>query len=97
MERENGEIINLSDLEMDLLDEIYFVTPFSEIIKQLKIEPEIIKQVLKKLIQIGYVHQLVYNQTSKDFEKNDVPDYIFIERHSYLASKQGLFAHNTLK
>ena len=97
MERKEGEIINLSDLEMDLLDEIYFVTSFHEITEELEKEPVLIKKALDKLIRIGYIYQMSYDETKNDFEKNDTPDYIFMEKYSYLASKRGLFAHNTIR
>lgn len=83
----------MSDLEFDLLDELYFVQPFSYLKNVLGWEDRQILETLRSLYQKGMIKCLI----GPDEERFDTVD-ILEEGASlfYLATKKGLMAHNTL-
>ncbi|WP_420385757.1 hypothetical protein [Roseivirga sp.] len=82
----------MSDAEFDVLDELYFVQPFSYLTEELDMDEEELKQVLFNLLKKGYV-KCFFNMNDEVFEDkmNFDADY---QSYYYLASKQGLLAHN---
>lgn len=84
----------MSELEFDLLDELYFVQPFTYIQKTLKLEEAQLKEGLFLLFQKGWIkcynsdHTEVLNPNEEDFQKN-------YKSYHYLASKEGLLKHNS--
>lgn len=82
----------MSDEEFDVLDELYFVQPFSYLIEELQMDEDDLKQVLQSLLQKGYI-KCLFNMNDEVFEDqlNFEADF---KKYHYLASKQGLLAHN---
>ncbi len=84
----------MTDLEFDILDELYFVIPYADLLNELGIDEQELKRGLLLLIEKGWV-KCLYNMTDEV-----VPEKIqFEEQYStycYLASKTGLFAHNSI-
>jgi len=82
----------MSDEEFDVMDELYFVQPFSYLTETLAMETEQLKQVLRSLLQKGYI-KCFFNMNDEVFEEqlNFESDF---ENYHYLASKKGLLAHN---
>ncbi|MFY0592745.1 hypothetical protein [Roseivirga sp.] len=82
----------MTDEEFDVLDELYFVQPFTFLLEELSMSAEEIKPVLKLLLDKGWVKCLrdmnneVFDEDLK-FEEN-------YQNYFYLASKKGLLAHN---
>lgn len=83
----------MSDAEFDLLDELYFVQPFSFLQETLAWETPLLLDTLTSLYEKEFIKCL----TSPDEERFDRVD-IFTEGKSlyYLATKKGLMAHNAL-
>lgn len=82
----------MTDLEYDLLDELYFVQSFDYLQNALAIEEPVLKETLELLLKKGWVKCFVNNTEEvfiedMDFEKR-------YRQYSYLATKQGLLAHN---
>lgn len=82
----------MSDAEFDVMDELYFVQPFNYLIEELEMPAADLKEVLKSLIEKGWV-KCLYNMNDEVFEdkldiENEFQDYY------YLATKPGLLAHN---
>lgn len=82
----------MSDAEFDVMDELYFVQPFNYLIEELEMPTLDLKEVLKSLIEKGWV-KCLYNMNDEVFEdkldiENEFKDYY------YLATKPGLLAHN---
>lgn len=77
-----------------IIDELYFVTSYQELLGNTGLEEELFNNLLHQLVKVGYVQQLHYNGT--DFEKMDQPDVNALEEYSYLATKKALLAHNGL-
>lgn len=82
----------MSDEEFDVMDELYFVQPFSHLIAELDLEEQEMVAVLAKLVRKGWVRCL------KGMD-DEVPDEALdleteYANYFYLATKQGLLAHN---
>ena len=82
----------MTDEEFDVLDELYFVQPFSYLVEEMSMAAEELKPILSALLSKGWV-KCFYNMNDEVFEheldfENQFKDYC------YLATKQGLLAHN---
>jgi hypothetical protein len=85
--------LNMSDPEFDLLDELYFVQPFSYLQDALGWEDELILKTLESLYKNGLIKCL----TEPDLERFDQVNIIAEGKNLYfLATKKGLMAHNAL-
>lgn len=82
----------MSDEEFDVLDELYFVQPFSYLKEELSMEDDELKNVLGSLLKKGYI-KCLFNMNDEVFEDQLNFDSEFKNYH-YLASKKGLLAHN---
>lgn len=82
----------MNEEEFDLLDELYFVTPFQELLHNLEWEEELLLKVLDTTISKGWVKVLI----GKDNEVHPTHDEFLQKYRSYhyLATKAGLMAHN---
>lgn len=89
-----GKDSKITAAEFDVMDEIYFVTPYQEVLQNSGLKEELLKDVLKQLLNKKYIWQMRYSNSLKDFEKMEVPDHEHLEQFNYLASKEGLLAHN---
>lgn len=84
--------MTMTDQEFDVLDELYFVQPFSFLIEELEMEEEELKQVLWSLLQKGYI-KCLFNMNDEVFE-DELNFEVEFKNYFYLASKKGLLAHN---
>jgi len=84
-----------SNMEFDVMDEVYFISSFIQIMENTGIETEQLRDVLTNLLQKGFVQQLIYNESLHDFEKMEVYNETQLESASYVATKKGLLAHNS--
>ena len=82
----------MTDLEYDVLDELYFVISFSQLQDSLELEKYELKNVLQALLRKDWIkcfssqtHEL--NSDETDFSTH-YADYL------YLATKAGLLAHH---
>jgi hypothetical protein len=83
----------MSDQEFDLMDELYFVQPFTYLLETLAWEDEVLLATLQSLYAQGYIKCLDDPDTERFGEvdiKREGKDLHF------LATKKGLMAHNTL-
>ncbi len=86
----------MTDLEFDILDELYFVETFENLHKKLNLDKTLLKDSLKELLNIGWIKCFSENREEiftdlinfADFEQK-------FDKYSYLATKAGLTAHNT--
>lgn len=84
----------LSDMEFRVLDELYFVTAYHELLELTALEEGQFRETLLGLIDQGLVHQMRYNATINDFERLEQPDRASCLQSSFVASRQGLLIHN---
>ena len=84
----------MTQFEFDILEELYLIQSFHELLKKLDCDQNELKQTLQILLQKDWVRcykppteELIFEKTA--FEKE------FIKYH-YLATKAGLLAHNSI-
>lgn len=82
----------MTDLEYDVMDELYFVIPFSELCTTLDLEDDELKNVLRTLLRREWIkcfsdQTTELNEAEVDFERN-------YQAYFYLATKSGLLSHH---
>lgn len=82
----------MDDLEFQVIDELYFVTPYDELEGAVDIDKNELNNTLHLLIEKHWVRVYVDNNIEIEGEEiNFESEYM---KYSYLATKAGLFAHN---
>lgn len=85
----------MTDLEFDILDELYFVQSYAELKQKLNFSDNILKINLLNLIQKNWIkcyyanREEIFEINVAEFEK----DFILLH---YLATKEGLLQHNRI-
>lgn len=83
----------MSDLEFDVLDELYFPQSFEELSGTIQIKEGKLKEVLEKLVNKKWVKCFKSISEALPLEELDFEnDY---RGYHYLATKEGLLAHNS--
>ena len=83
----------MNDAEFELMDELYFVQPYSYLTETLDWEEELLLSTLQALFLQGYIKCL----DDPDTERFGAVDIIKDGKSLFfLATKNGLMAHNTL-
>lgn len=85
----------LTVAEFRLMDELYFVTTYRQLLQQLAMEEAEIQAALTSLLNKGFVIQMHYSDSMKDYLKLEQPEFSSIERSAFVASRQGLMVHNS--
>lgn len=83
----------MTDLEYEIIDELYFVISFQELKEQLEISAEELLLELDKMIRKGWVK--VFTTDHEDVEIDAVDFSSSYQLFNYLASKKGLMIHNS--
>ncbi len=83
----------MTDFEFDVLDELYFLQPYSYLIETVKMDEEDMKSTLRELLDKGWVK--CYKSPSEELDIEDVDFENSFAKYHYLASKAGLLAHNS--
>ncbi len=84
----------MTEIEYDIIDELYFVTSFKDIAKALNLGDEELCGHLADLVQKGYVKAL-YPNPDTEIEFDERLFSIYCRQYFYLATKAGLISHNT--
>ena len=82
----------MTDVQYDLLDELYFVISFTDLEERVELEREILLKEIHQLFEQGWVRVFKSPDDTMDYEKID--DQLLANSY-LLASKQGLKAHNS--
>ena len=82
----------MNEVAYDIMDQMYFVTSFEDVKEQSGFEDAVISSVLWNFINMGWVKcfdgpENEITVAEDDFKAN-------FAKYHYLASKQGLLAHN---
>jgi hypothetical protein len=83
----------MSDLEFEVIDNLYFVQRFEALIKEVEIDEKIMQKTLLDLFQKEWV-KVMDMQTDEEILEADVWTKNY-SNYFYLATKKGLLAHNT--
>lgn len=84
----------LSDIAHDILNCLYFVEPFDRIVEECGIDRNIVADELKQLIARRLVSPMRYDEVEKEYIRSFIYDSDNMNHYSYLATKDGLMAHN---
>ena len=83
----------MSDLEYDILDELYFVQSFHELNEKLQWEDYALRDTLRNLLDKGWIR--CYASPKEEIPDNELDFEIQYRNYYYIASKDGLLAHNS--
>ncbi len=85
----------MEKLEFEILDAIYFVEPFETILKEVtENRLGVIKETLRNLIRRRWVQVMTWNEERQEMGSTAFYDYDRMEQFHFLATKEGLMAHN---
>ncbi len=82
----------MTELEFDVLDELYFIISFDDLNKILGIDESVLKNILFEFIKNEWVRCFLNDEEIMSYNENDLP--YNIHKYCYLASKKGLIIHN---
>lgn len=85
----------MSDIEFDLLDELYFVTSYADLRCTLSLSDEELCAALQALIRQGYV-KILYPDQDTDHTYDEASFGRQCHDYFYLATKAGLVVHNSI-
>ena len=83
----------MTDQEYEIMDELYFVISFRELMEKLLLEEVELKVSLSALLEKQYIK--CFNNVSDEIPPEHIDFENNYRNYHYLASKEGLFAHNT--
>lgn len=83
----------MSDLEYDVLDQLYFVQSFIQLNESLHWDEDMLRDTLEKLLKKGWIK--CYSSPTEGIPEDEIDFPIQYRKYFYLATKEGLFAHNT--
>lgn len=85
----------LSELEFRILDSLYFVEPFDRIVEECGEKPAIVSDVIEQLIHKKWIVPMRWDEEKADFVRSYMYDRDDLNAFSYMATKEGLMAHNS--
>ena len=85
----------LNELEWDILNAIYFVEPFQNILDECKASEPIVADALKQLIHKKYVVAMRFDEETQEYIRSFIYDTDNMHAYCYLATKEGLIAHTS--
>ncbi len=83
----------MTDDEFEVLDELYFVQSFQDIYVTTAKSKNILIEVLSALYERGWVR--VFKEVDEEVPVNELDFLEHADDYLYLASKEGLMAHNS--
>lgn len=83
----------MSDLEFEVLDQLYFLISFHELEESLSIEQGELITILDDMIKKDWIR--VYRSEDVELSTVELDLKNNYNEYRYLASKKGLFAHNS--
>ncbi len=94
-EHTTNMIQELSDLEWDILNSVYFVEPFENILEEVRLPAPIVADGIKTLIHKKMIVAMRWDEEKMEYVRSFIYDSDNMKAYSYLATKEGLLAHNS--
>lgn len=82
----------MTDQEFDVLDALYFVVPFQEVVEESGLTVAVVKDVLAQLFEKGWIR--CYHSPGEEIAEHEADLSSHGMSYYYLATKAGLLAHN---
>jgi hypothetical protein len=86
---------DLTEVEYDILDAVYFVEPFDKILEEVAYPENIVADSLKFLITHKYVAAMKWDPKKNDHVRSYIYDSDNMRAYSYIITKDGLLVHNS--
>ncbi len=83
----------MTDQEFDVLDELYFVQSFEEVMEASGLDSATLRQVLEDMQEKGWIR--VMSSRSDNDQDGEINIRGHYDKYFYLATKSGLMAHNS--
>lgn len=83
----------MTEEEFDIIDELYFVTAYSDLKEATELPDDKLKNNLINMAKRGWVR--VYKNVDEESELEQLDFENNFQSYFYLASKKGLFKHNS--
>lgn len=83
----------MTDLEWKILDEVYLMNDYRVVLESVQESIEEFDATLVKLLEMGLLRQLIYNDTLRDYADVDPFDRTMLSQSHYVITRQGLLAH----
>ncbi|MEX0967496.1 MAG: hypothetical protein WD077_09675 [Bacteroidia bacterium] len=87
----------LTGLEYDILNVLYFVEPFENILDEVDAPKNQVADSLRLLIDNKLVVAMKYSETDRDFKRSFIYDADNMYAYHYLITRDGLVAHNSVQ
>ncbi len=84
----------LTDLQFDILDALYFVEPYETILREVGAPEHLLGAELRTLISRRYVQPMHFDPKANDWVRATFHDTDRLADYRYLATKEGLLKHN---
>ena len=85
----------MTEVEFDILDELYFVTSYPDLRSTLSLSDEELCEGLNSLLKKGYIKKLYPDQdTEQEYTEANFGKHC--QDYFYLATKAGLVVHNSI-
>jgi len=85
----------LTEVEYDILNAVYFVEPFDKIIEEVDFPEKIVGDSLKFLITHKLVAAMKWDEKKGTHARSFIYDSDNMRSYSYIITREGLLAHNT--
>lgn len=83
----------MDELHYDIIDELYFITTFDQLLSSIGLEEQVVKEKIWELIEIQHVKAMVNYDNELELNKETFENNFRI--YHYIATKKGLMWHNT--
>ncbi|WP_242928387.1 hypothetical protein [Pontibacter vulgaris] len=85
----------MTEIEFDILDELYFVASYADLRGALSLSDEELCAGLQALLAKGYI-KILYPDQDTEHEYDEVAFMKHCQQYFYLATKAGLVVHNSI-
>jgi hypothetical protein len=86
--------MELNEVQFKILDSLYFVEPFDNVVAEVGLAPAVIRAELKTLISHRLVQVMKFQANKGDFVSTPMYDGDNIHDCYFLATKEGLMKHH---
>ena len=83
----------MTDEEFEIIDELYFVTSYTDLKVETEMSDDLLEKQLASLISKGWIK--VYESVDEEVTFDPDSFQLNFKNYFYLASKKGLFQHNS--
>ncbi len=83
----------MTNAEFDILDELYFIRSYKDLVESLDMSKVILKSTLEKLLKRGWISCYVSPIEEIELDNKNLEKEYW--KYHYLATKAGLGAHNS--